>query len=213
MDARNKSGQGGRRKDVMSRYQSPNIRVATRLLTLLAPLALTAACATDGAYVGGDARVAHFNQIGRAPVAATRPSAPDVSAQAVAAPGVSVPGVSVDEARRRVQAYLAQAGFEPEISSAAGLYTVSGERMASAKGDGAERRDAVCPLKALERPQMYTTHIDVRLSPGAAAGVQMGIEVKVVELDANLLSGAFSKQICQSRGVLEAALRRAAFGG
>jgi hypothetical protein len=184
-----------------------------RLAVLLAPLALMAACATDGAYVGGDAGVAHFNQIGRAPVAAKRPGAPYVVTQAVSAQAVGGPGVSVDEARRRVEAYLAQAGFEPEISKAAGLYTVSGERMASAKGDSAERPDAVCPLKALERPQMYTTHIDVRLSPAAPAGVQMGVEVKVVELDANLLSGAFSKQVCQSRGVLEAALRRAAFGG
>jgi hypothetical protein len=175
------------------------------ILTLLAPLALTTACATDGVYTGGDVGATHFTQIGRTPVAPP-PSRKTTVAEAA-------PGVSVDEARRRVEAYLAEAGFDPESHAAAGLYTVSGHRMASAKGAGAEKPDAVCPLKALERPEMYTTHVDVRLSPAAAAGVQMGIEVKVVELDANLLSGAFSKQTCQSRGVLEAALRRAAFGG
>ncbi len=175
------------------------------ILTALAPLTLMAACATGGVYTGGDAGAAHFTQIGRAPVAPPPSSAKTVEE--------AMPGVSVDEARRRVEAYLAQAGFEPESRAAAGLYTVSGERMASAKGDSATRPDAACPLKALERPQMYTTHVDVRLSPAPSAGVQMGVEVKVVELDANLLSGAFSKQTCQSRGVLEAALRRAAFGG
>jgi hypothetical protein len=183
----------------MSAYRLPDIRLAV----LLAPLVLMAACATDGAYAGGDTGASHFTQIGRAPVARSPVAAPDVAAA----------GVSLNEARRRVEAYLAQAGFEPESRAAAGLYTVSGERIASAKGAGAEKPDAVCPLKALERPQMYTTHVDVRLSPASAAGVQMGIEVKVVELDANLLSGAFSKQTCQSRGVLESALRRAAFGG
>jgi hypothetical protein len=64
---------------------------------------------------------------------------------------------------------------------------------------------------------MYTTHVDVRLAPASFAaqvpGLRMGIAVKVVELDANLLSGAFSKKICHSRGRLEAALRRAAVGG
>jgi hypothetical protein len=85
--------------------------------------------------------------------------------------------------------------------------------MAAAKGGAPTKAEAVCALQALERPEMYTTHVAVRLSPAPAAGVQMGVEVKVVELDANLLSGAFSKQVCQSRGVLEAALRRAAFGG
>jgi len=176
----------------------------TRLAALLALFAILPACATDGVYTGGDVRPAHFTQIGRAPVARSPVSPP---------PAVAASGLSIDEARRRAEAYLAQAGFEPESRAAAGLYTVSGERMASAKGAGAEKPPAVCPLKALERPEMYTTHIDVRLSPAPSAGVQLGIEVKVVELDANLLSGAFSKQICQSRGVLEAALRRAAFGG
>jgi hypothetical protein len=176
-----------------------------RLLTLLAPLALMTACATDGVYTGGDAGATHFTQIGRAPVAPS-PS----RATAVAE---SAPGVSVDEARRRVEAYLTQAGFEPESRAVAGLYTITGERMASANGGEPVKAQAVCALRALERPEMYTTHVDVRLSPGPDAGVQMGIDVKVVELDANLLSGAFSKRTCQSRGVLEAALRRATFGG
>jgi hypothetical protein len=175
------------------------------ILTLLAPLALTTACATDGVYTGGDAGVAHFTQIGRAPVAPP-PSRTSTVAEAA-------PGVSVDEARRRVEAYLVQAGFEPESHAAAGFYTISGDRMASARGGLSVKAEAACALKALERPQMYTTHIDVHLRPASAAGVQIGIEVKVVEVDANLLSGAFSKQTCQSRGVLEAALRRAAFGG
>jgi hypothetical protein len=92
--------------------------------------------------------------------------------------------------------------------------------MASATGGAAPKPDAICALRALERPQMYTTHVDVRLSPApssegppATTGVRMGVQVRVVELDANLLSGAFSKQTCHSRGVLEAALRRAAVGG
>jgi hypothetical protein len=185
----------------------------TRVAALLALFAILPACATDGVYTGGDVRPAHFTQIGRAPVARSPVSPPPADSPASRPPAVAVSGLSIDEARRRVEAYLAQAGFEPESRAAAGLYTVSGERMASAKGAGAEKPPAVCPLKALERPEMYTTHIDVRLSPAPSAGVQLGIEVKVVELDANLLSGAFSKQICQSRGVLEAALRRAAFGG
>ncbi len=185
----------------------------TRLAVLLALFAILPACATDGLYTGGDVRPAHFTQIGRAPVALSPVARSPARPPAVRPPAVAVSGLSIDEARRRVEAYLAQAGFEPESRAAAGLYTVSGERMASAKGAGAAKPQAVCPLKALERPEMYTTHVDVRLSPTPSAGVQLGIEVKVVELDANLLSGAFSKQICQSRGVLEAALRRAAFGG
>jgi hypothetical protein len=175
------------------------------IVTALAPLVLLAACATDGVYTGGDAGVTHFNQIGRAPVA-PRPTRATAVADAL-------PGQSIDQVRRRVETYLTQVGFEPESVAGVGLYTVSGERMASANGAGGEKPDAVCPLRALERPEMYTTHVDVRLSAASAAGVQMGIEVKVVELNANLLSGAFSKQTCQSRGVLEAALRRAAFGG
>jgi len=180
-------------------------RVVARLFAVLAPVALVTACATDGVYSGGDVVASHFTQIGRAPVA--RPPSPaTVAAEAI-------PGQSMDEVRHRVEAYLAQTGFEPESHAAAGVYTVSGERMAPAKGADAAKPDALCALKALERPEMYTTHVAVRLSPAPAAGVQMGVEVKVVELDANLLSGAFSKQTCQSRGVLEAALRRAAFGG
>jgi hypothetical protein len=175
------------------------------IFTLLAPLALMAACATDGVYSGGDAGATHFTQIGRAPSARSRSAAKTVAE--------AIPGQSMDEVRRRVEAYLAQTGFEPESRAAAGVYTVSGERMAPAKGADAAKPDAVCTLKALERPEMYTTQVAVRLSPAPAAGVQMGVEVKVVELDANLFSGAFSKQTCQSRGVLEAALRRAAFGG
>jgi len=178
-----------------------------RLFALIAPLALTTACATDGVYGGGDAGPAHFTQIGRAPP-------PPSKAEEVAD---AVPGLSVDEARRRVEAYLAQAGFEPSSVVRAGLYLISGDRMASAKDGDAQKPDAICGLRALERPQMYATHVDVRLSPASsaakAAGVRMGIEVKVVELDANLMSGAFSKQICHSRGRLEAALRRAAVGG
>jgi len=188
-------------------YRSPKARVAARLLTRLAPLAMLTACATDGVYTGGDAGETHFAQIGRAAVA------PAPAPRKPAAVAVAPPGQSIDEVRRRVESYLAQAGFEPESVAAAGLYTVSGERMASAKGPGATKPEAVCALRALERPEMYTTRVDVRLSPEPAAGVRIGIEVKVVELDANLLSGAFSKQTCRSRGVLEAALRRAAFGG
>jgi hypothetical protein len=184
----------------MSGYKLPK-----RILTLLAPLLLTTACATDGVYAGGDAGPAHFTQIGRASVA---PSPPGHKAVADA-----LPGVSLDEARRRVEAYLTDAGFEPESHAVDGLYTITGERMASATGAEPAKPEAVCALRALERPQMYTTHVDVRLTPAPDAGVRMGIEVKVVELDANLLSGAFSKQTCQSRGVLEAALRRATFGG
>jgi len=180
-------------------------KLPTRILALLAPLVLMTACATDGLYTGGDAGGSHFTQIGRAPVAP-----PPTRATTVAE---AIPGPSIEEVRRRVEAYLSQAGFEPASVAAAGRYTISGDRMASAKGGEQPKAEAVCALKALERPQMYTTHVDVRLTPASAAGVQMGIEVKVVELDANLLSGAFSKQTCQSRGVLEAALRRAAFGG
>jgi len=176
------------------------------ILTLLAPLALMTACATDGVYTGGDAGASHFTQIGRAPVAPPPPSRATTGAEAI-------PGQSIEAVRRRVEAYLSQAGFEPESVAGAGLYTISGDRMASAKAGGPTKAEAVCALKALEKPEMYTTHVDVRLSPASEVGVQMGIEVKVVELDANLLSGAFSKQTCQSRGVLEAALRRAAFGG
>jgi hypothetical protein len=178
------------------------------VLALIAPLALTAACATDGVYGGGDAGPAHFTQIGRTP--------PHTAASKAAEAQDALPGLSVDEARRRVEAYLAQAGFEPESAVRAGRYVISGDRMAWAKGDAA-KPDAVCELRALERPQMYTTHVDVRLEPASSVaeptGVRLGIEVKVVELDANLLSGTFSKQICRSRGALEAALRRAAVGG
>jgi len=184
----------------MSDYKWPRV-----ILTLLTPLALMTGCATDGLYTGGDAGAAHFTQIGRASVRPSRSSAETV-ADALAK-------VSVDDARRRVEAYLAQAGFEPESRAAGGFYTVSGERMTSARGAGEAKPEAVCALKALERPEMYTTHVDVRLSPAPDAGVRLGIEVKVVELDANLLSGAFSKQTCASRGMLEAALRRAALGG
>jgi hypothetical protein len=176
-----------------------------RILTLLAPLALITACATDGVYTGGDAGTSHFTQIGRAPV-----RAPPAAAKADEEP---IPGQSIEAVRHRVEAYLTQAGFEPASVAGAGLYVISGDRMASAKAGEPAKAEAACALRALERPEMYTTHVDVRLGPAQEAGVPMGIEVKVVELDANLLSGAFSKQTCQSRGVLEAALRRAAFGG
>jgi len=178
----------------------------TLIITLLAPLALMTACATDGVYTGGDAGAPHFNQIGRAPVAAAPRSRTTTVAEAI-------PGQSIEAVRRRVEAYLGRAGFEPESVAGGGLYTISGDRMASAEAGEPTKAEAVCALKALEKPEMYATHVDVHLSPASEAGVQMGIEVKVVELDANLLSGAFSKQTCQSRGVLEAALRRAAFGG
>ncbi len=184
----------------MSGYKSPK-----RILTVLAPLALLAACATDGVYTGGDAGASHFTQIGRATVAAA-----PLSKRTVAE---AIPGQSIEAVRHRVEAYLTQAGFEPASVAGAGLYVISGDRMASAKAGEPAKAEAACALRALERPEMYTTHVDVRLGPAQEAGVPMGIEVKVVELDANLLSGAFSKQTCQSRGVLEAALRRAAFGG
>jgi hypothetical protein len=180
-------------------------RVVARLFAVLAPIALVTGCATDGVYSGGDVGASHFTQIGRAPSTMSR--------SAATIPAEAIPGPSMDEVRHRVEAYLAQAGFEPESVAGGGLYTISGERMAAAKGGAPTKAEAVCALQALERPEMYTTHVAVRLSPAPAAGVQMGVEVKVVELDANLLSGAFSKQVCQSRGVLEAALRRAAFGG
>jgi len=175
------------------------------ILSLLAPLMLTTACATDGLYTGGDAGAGRFTQIGRAPSPPSRSS--------VRAAADALPGLSLDAARRRVEAYLVQAGFEPESRVVDGLYTISGERMTSAKGAQPAKPEAVCALKALERPQMYTTHVDVHLSRASDVGVRMGIEVKVVELDANLLSGAFSKQTCQSRGALETALRRAILGG
>ena len=206
------------------KIQIPAAKSFAKIATVLAPLALITACATDGVYTGGDAGASHFTQIGRAnPIGRVHATGPAPGVPAPSSMGdvaEALPGLSVDEARRRVEAYLVQTGFEPESVAHADLYIISGNRMASAMHDGAPKAEAVCALKALERPQMYTTHVDIQLSPAApglgrpaASGVRMGIEVKVVELDANLLSGAFSKQTCHSRGVLEAALRRAAVGG
>ena len=72
--------------------------------------------------------------------------------------------------------------------------------------------EAVCGLEAMRRPDISSTDLTVRLTP-APGGVQLETTARFVEVDTKLLSGTLARQTCRSRGVLEAAVRRAALGG
>jgi hypothetical protein len=133
------------------------------------------------------------------------------SASVEAAPAPAVPQVSgpisVDAAERRLGVLLTDAGFRAETTRRADALAIVAERMGTAPPD-----EAVCGLKALDRPQMYAATLDVSLQP-SSGGVQIGVQARFVELDRNLVSGGLVKRSCRSLGVLEARVRRAALGG
>lgn len=115
--------------------------------------------------------------------------------------------VSVATAERRLDALLSASGFRQETSRVGDLVSILAERMATAAPP-----EAICGVRALDRPAMYAATLDVRLAP-APRGVEVGVRAAFVELDRNLVSGGFSKRPCRSRGVLEAVVRRTALGG
>lgn len=180
---------------------------------MLGCMGVLAACASAGS--GGEP--SHFSELNlgrRAPAppppetAPTPPGRKSTPQAAVAPPPVlAVVPVSPGEAQRRLDALLTTDGFSTEASGAAGARRIVAERMSTAPSD-----DAVCTLRALNRPQMYATTVDVQLRP-SSAGVEVGVQTRFEEVDRNLVSGELSKHVCRSRGVLEAAIRRAALGG
>ncbi len=76
--------------------------------------------------------------------------------------------------------------------------------------------EATCSLEAMRRPDFSAANLTVRLAPGAGSGsggLAVGVEASFVEVNTNLISGTLVREACKSRGVLEAGVRRAAFGG
>lgn len=201
-------------------------RVAVgRLASVALAAVLLAGCA--GSYAGGDVggEPHHFSELrlgpprsvasaqpapaaSPTPAPAARPAAPPETA-APPAPAMLARAGSVDEVRRRLDAFLATAGFQSEDARSASSDEITATRMTQA-GDGLE--DAVCSLEAMHRPQMYSTTLDVRLAP-STEGVQVGVKARFVEIDRGVISGVLSRRTCASRGVLEAAIRRAALAG
>ncbi len=117
--------------------------------------------------------------------------------------------VGLDTAAARISGYLNSAGFALEQRPEGGGRLLSATRMGAPQALGAE---AVCGLEALHRPDIASTELTVRLTP-APGGVQVETSTHFVEVDTRLLSGELARQTCRSRGVLEAAVRRAALAG
>lgn len=117
--------------------------------------------------------------------------------------------VGLDTAAARVSAYLNQAGFALEERPEGSSLLVSATRMGAPQVLAAE---AVCGLEAMHRPDIASTELTVRLIP-APGGVQVEASARYVEVDTRLVSGELARQTCRSRGVLEAAVRRAALAG
>ena len=167
--------------------------------------------------------VTHFGElrIGRAadaPEAAppVSPSPVQTSAKPALRPRMAAPvaptpvlPVGLNTATARVSAYLAQAGFALEQRPEGAGLLVSATRMGAPQVLAAE---AVCGLEALHRPDIASTELTVRLTP-APGGVQVEASARYVEVDTRLISGELARQTCRSRGVLEAAVRRAALAG
>ena len=151
------------------------------------------------------------------PPAVRLPSKDDrVAAAPVLRPRVAAPlepapvlPVSLEAAASRVSAYLDQAGFALEQQQDGPGRLVSATRMGAPQAVQAE---AVCGLEAMHRPDIASTELTVRLTP-APGGVQLEASARFVEVDTRLLSGTLARQTCRSRGVLEAAVRRAALAG
>ena len=128
--------------------------------------------------------------------------------EAPAEPAPVLP-VSLDAAATRIALYLGRAGFALEQQADGTGRRVSATRMGAPSAlDG----EAVCGLEVLHRPDISSTELTVSLTP-APGGVQVATRAAFVEIDTKLLSGALARQTCRSRGVLEAAVRRAARGG
>ena len=117
--------------------------------------------------------------------------------------------VTLDAAAGRVTAYLDRAGFALEERADGGGQLVSATRMGA---PAALSDEAVCGLEAMHRPDISSTDLTVRLTP-APGGVQLETTARFVEIDTKIIAGTLTRQTCRSRGVLEAAVRRAALGG
>ena len=164
------------------------------------------------------APVRHFGDLrlgARASEAASPPALPSAAAP-VLRPRVGAPlepapvlPVTLDAATQGVSTYLDGAGFVLEQQQQGAGRLVSATRMGAPQALQAE---AVCGLEALHRPDISSTEITVRLTP-APGGVKVETRARFVEVDTRLLSGTLTRQTCRSRGVLEAAVRRAAFAG
>ena len=116
---------------------------------------------------------------------------------------------SLADVRRRVDAFLASRGFRLETEVQGVSTSIAATRMT--EGEVAYE-DAVCGLKALHRPRILTTTLNLRLVP-SAGGVELDVDARYLELDQGVVSGALSRRACRSRGVLEAQVRRAARAG
>jgi hypothetical protein len=157
------------------------------------------------------APIREASNAGPAPPSASPTRAP-ASAPA-AAPGSSIAAagpVDPAAAARRVGAYLTAEGFEAEDSEQNGARVVTATRMAEPRRLEPE---ASCSLEAMRRPDFSAANLTVRLTPGGAGGLAVGVESSFVEVNTNLISGTLVREACKSRGVLEAGVRRAALGG
>jgi len=136
-----------------------------------------------------------FGQIGGAHPARSIPDKPNTD--------VSLP-LSPEEARRRVDAYLAAQGFESNDASkspTAVSYVRFGDR------NGFEAL-ADCHGPAVGAPQLWLETVVVDLHP-EASGVRMIATGQFQVILKGLVSGSPFKLACRSRGALEAQVRDA----
>jgi len=186
-----------------------------RFMALSLGVIALASCAGRGTDTSGR----HFTDLnlgGRtsADIARQEAAARPVAREAADAGPAPISAISAEQAKAHLLAYLSAAGFQPQAQPFAGGLKINGAVMATPAQPESFDLDGQCPLKALERPKMSTTEVEATLIPASVStGVQLDVKVRITELDANLVSGALSKRVCPSRGALEAALRRAAFGG
>ena len=178
----------------------------SKLLAGLCTVYLLAACASGGGDAG---QRRGFSELGLGrvrpgPVRATQPRLDEAPAPASSAVSPLQP-VEVDDARRKVDAFLRARGFEPQDERSGGGDRIVATRMTT---DVLPPEVADCALHALSRPQMYATTVNVRLTPG-----DVGVDARFTVMDIGVISGALTKHVCRTRGVLEAAVRRAALTG
>jgi hypothetical protein len=177
-------------------------------LTLLgAALLVTAGC--SGAPPASP--VSHFSEVRLGPAPPGPPAAVPELRPRVTAPATPSPilPVGLDTATGRVAGYLQGAGFALEQRPDGAGRLLSATRMGR---PALLEPEAVCGLEAMHRPDISSTDLTVRLSP-APGGVQLETKARFVEIDTRILAGTLARQTCRSRGVLEAAVRRAALGG
>jgi hypothetical protein len=152
----------------------------------------------------------HFSEVRLGPPPPGPPTAPELRPRVAApAPPSPVLPVTLDGATSRVAAYLQGQGFALEQRPDGPGRLLAATRMGR---PAVIEPEAVCGLEAMHRPDFSSTDLTVRLLP-APGGVQVEEEARFVEIDTRIIAGTLARQTCRSRGVLEAAVRRAALGG